>query len=118
MVNEIMGSNLRVRESIALGENENRTFYDIIEASSSFGWTTFDQSILRAFEADLITEDTALLYATRKGRLTQTIDGIKKQRGLLEEKVSGLRLDMANAPQTIRAKAASTPPPLPSTPKP
>src|SRR5207302_814844 len=32
LLNEIMGTNLRVRETIALGENENRSFYDIIEA--------------------------------------------------------------------------------------
>jgi twitching motility protein PilT len=103
MVNEIMGSNLRVREVIALGENENRNFYDIIEASLSFGWTTFDNTLLRAYQAELITEETALLYSTRKGRLTQSIDGLKKQRGLHEDGPTGLRLDR---PQS------STPPPL------
>jgi twitching motility protein PilT len=93
LLTEVMGSNLRVREAIALGENENRSFYDIIDSNYSFGWTTFDQSIMRAYEADMITEETALLYGTRKGKLTQIIDGIKKQKGLLEEKASGLRLD-------------------------
>ena len=67
LLTEVMGTNLRVREAIAFGENENRTFYDIIEASSTFGWQTFDQSIVRAYEADLLTEETANLYATRKG---------------------------------------------------
>lgn len=99
LLTEVMGSNLRVREAIALGENENRSFYDIIEASYSFGWTTFDQSILRAYEAELITEEIALLYSTRKGKLMQSIDGIKKQRGLLEEKSTGLRLDVPEAPK-------------------
>ncbi|MGB8353772.1 MAG: PilT/PilU family type 4a pilus ATPase [Chthoniobacteraceae bacterium] len=94
LLTEVMGSNLRVREAISLGENENRSFYDIIDSNYSFGWTTFDQSIMRAYEADMISEETALLYATRKGKLTQTIDGIKKQRGLLEDKASGLRLDV------------------------
>jgi len=83
-----------VREAISLGENENRSFYDIIDTNATFGWTTFDQSIMRAYEADLITEETVMLYGTRKGKLTQAIDGIKKQKGLLEEKASGLRLDM------------------------
>lgn len=103
MVNEIMGSNLRVREAIALGENENRTFFDIIEANSTYGWATFDQSIMRAYEAELISEETALLYATRKGKMSQAIDGIKKRHGLLEEGKSGLRLDVPEA---------ATPPPL------
>jgi twitching motility protein PilT len=104
MLNEIMGSNLRVREAVALGENENRSFYDIIDANISFGWTTFDNTILRAYQADLITEETALLYSTRKGRLTQAIDGLKKQRGLQDEGPTGLRLDKPHA---------AVPPPVP-----
>jgi twitching motility protein PilT len=39
---EIMGSNLRVQESIRLGESEGKSFYEIIEASQPFGWRTFD----------------------------------------------------------------------------
>ncbi len=105
LLTEVMGSNLRVREAISLGENENRSFYDIIDSNYSFGWTTFDQSIMRAYEAEMITEETALLYGTRKGKLTQIIDGIKKQKGLLHEGASGLRLD---TPETKH----STPPPI------
>ena len=90
---EIMGNNLRTKESVALGETENRDFYDIITDSSSFGWMTFDQSITRAYEADLISEETAVLYATRKGIIQRNIDQIKKQRGLGAEMSSGLRLD-------------------------
>src|SRR5439155_22696839 len=62
LLNEIMGHNLRTREAIALGEGEHRSFYEIIEASAPFGWMTFDQSILRAYEQDLITEETARLF--------------------------------------------------------
>jgi twitching motility protein PilT len=94
MLNEIMGTNLRIRETIALGEADGRTFYDIIEANSTFGWTTFDQSLSRAYQADLITEETANLYATSKPKMTRFIDGVKKQRGLDEEKPTGMRLDM------------------------
>jgi twitching motility protein PilT len=94
---EIMGSNLRTREAVSLGEGENRDFYDIISDSASFGWITFDQSITQAYEADLIDEETALLYATRKGVIQRNIDQIKKQRGIGMEMSSGLRLD---APET------------------
>jgi len=93
MLNEIMGTNLRVRETVALGEAEGRTFYEIIEASSTFGWTTFDQSLGHAYQSDLITEDTANLYATNKAKMTRLIDAVKKQRGLEDNKPTGLRLD-------------------------
>src|SRR5947209_17955112 len=35
---EIMGSNLRTKESIVQGESEGKTFYEIIEYSQSFEW--------------------------------------------------------------------------------
>jgi len=94
---ELMGSNLRTREAIMLGEGENRDFYDIITDSVSFGWVTFDQSICRAYDAGLISEETALLYATRKGVVQRNIDQIKKQRGVAVEMSTGLRLDTPSA---------------------
>jgi len=98
LLTEIMGYNLRTRETIALGESENRSFYEIIEASSPFGWTTFDQSILNAYEAGTISEETARLFASKKGRVTRGIDLIQKTRGIDKQTDTGLRLDLpANA---------------------
>ena len=98
LLTEILGHNLRTRETVALGEGEHRSFYEIIEASSPFGWLTFDQSILNAYESGLITEETAKLYASRKGRVTRGVDLIQKARGIDTELDSGLRLDLpANA---------------------
>ena len=98
LLTEIVGNNLRTKETIALGEGEHRSFYEIIEASSPFGWMTFDQSILNAFENGMITEETARLFASRKGRVTRGIDLIEKSRGVDRENESGLRLDLpANA---------------------
>lgn len=91
---EVMGNNLRTKETVALGEGEHRSFYEIIEASSPFGWMTFDQSILNAYENDLISEDTAKLFASRKGRITRGIDLIQKARGVDSDLDSGLRLDV------------------------
>ena len=91
---EIMGHNLRTHETIALGEREGRDFYEIIEASAPFGWTTFDQSILRAYEAGQITEETARLFASKKGRVTRGIDLIQKSRGIDTETATGLCLDL------------------------
>src|SRR5256714_12381597 len=94
LLTEIMGHNLRTQEAVAIGEGEHRSFYEIIEASSPFGWMTFDQSILRAYEQELITEETARLFASRKGRITRGIDLIQKQRGVDADLDSGLRLDI------------------------
>ena len=94
LLTEIMGHNLRTQETIALGEGEHRSFHEIIEASSPFGWMTFDQSILNAYQSDLITEETAKLYASRKGRVSRGIDIIQKTRGMETDLDSGLRLDL------------------------
>lgn len=93
LITEIMGNNLRTKETVALGEGEHRSFYEIIEASSQLGWMTFDQSILSAFEDDAISEETARIYASRKGRVTRGIDLIRKARGVDNDLDSGLRLD-------------------------
>jgi len=55
---------------------------------------TFDQSILHAYETDLITEETARLFASRKGRIARGIDLIQKARGIDVDLDSGLRLDL------------------------
>ena len=97
LINEIMGSNLRTREAIALGEDEGRSFYDIIESNATFGWTTFDQALHRAYQANLISEETANLYATNKAKMTRYIDDVKKKRGLDSQESSGLKLDLDSA---------------------
>ena len=94
LLTEIMGNNLRTRETIALGENDSRNFYEIIEASAPFGWRTFDQSVLQAYEAGEITEETARLFSSKKGRVARGIDLIQKARGINSEASGGLRLDL------------------------
>lgn len=104
LLTEIMGHNLRTRESIALGESENRSFYEIIEASAPFGWTTFDQSVLSAYEADLIDDETARLFASKKGLVTRGIDLLQKRRGIEDNQNAGLRLD-PSTDNVVRRKA-------------
>jgi twitching motility protein PilT len=118
MVNEIMGSNLRTREAIFHGEGNGRSFYDIIEAQATFGWTTFDQSLQRVFHAGLISEDTAQLYSSNKARMTRFIDDVKKERGIQDERPTGLRLDTdaPPAPSPAPSHPPATPPPIPSAP--
>ncbi|MGZ8899750.1 MAG: type IV pilus twitching motility protein PilT [Limisphaerales bacterium] len=89
---EIMGSNLRVRDSIVMGEGEGKSFYEIIEASYTFGWRTFDQACLDAYDQGLVTEETALLYCSKKGPVTRGIDNIKKRRGETTTDVDSLAM--------------------------
>jgi twitching motility protein PilT len=93
LVTELMGSSLRSREAIALGENENRRFADIIEAGSTMGWHSFEQLLAKAFEDDLITDETTLLYSVNKQLMHQRVDAIKKRANTPES--HGLK--MANA---------------------
>lgn len=105
---EVMGSNLRTQESIRLGESEGKSFYEIIEASYTFGWRTFDHSCLEAYEAGKITEETALLYCTKRGPVTRGIDNIKKSRGESTTSESGLRMRAGAAPGAETAAVSPT----------
>ena len=95
LVMEILGNNLRTRETIALGESEGRTFYEIIEASEPFGWITFDQCLIDAFEKGLLTEEICMNFSTKKGKMTRALDLVKKKRGEGINESSGLQLDLA-----------------------
>jgi twitching motility protein PilT len=90
---EIMGTNLRVKDAILHGEGEGKTFYEIIEASSAYGWTTFDQHIVGLYKKGLISEETALAYATSKGIVGRGIDGVKSARGEKTTDIEGLEID-------------------------
>jgi twitching motility protein PilT len=94
LVQEIMGNSLRTRETIALGENEDRNYYDIIEQSYTFGWCTFDQSIVTAYEHGKISEETAVLYSTNKGKMSRFIDDVKKRQNTSVVETSGMKLDV------------------------
>ncbi len=92
LVTEIMGSSLRTRETLLYGEGENRSFQEIIEAGSTLGWHSFDQSLMRAFEDDLISEETALLFCTHKNKMRRDLEMAKKMRCPVEEEPSGLKM--------------------------
>jgi twitching motility protein PilT len=106
---EIMGANLRVQESIRLGETEGKSFYEIIEASEPFGWRTFDFSALEAYEQGKITEESALLYCTKRGPVTRGIDNLKKERGEPTHSMNSLRM------RPGQAVGKGAPPPVPAT---
>jgi twitching motility protein PilT len=105
---EIMGSNLRTKESIVLGESEGKSFHEIMEASYTFGWRSFDQSCLEAYETNVISEETALLYCSKRGQVQRGIDNIKKKRG---ENTTEFVLKMAEKLET-RPRPTAPPPPV------
>jgi len=97
LITELMGSNLRSREAIQLGEAENRRFSEIIEAGGTMGWHSFEQSLCKAYEEDLITHETAMLYSVNKQTMHQRLDAISKRTSSLE--MHGLK--MANVPRRV-----------------
>src|SRR2546430_4639148 len=89
---EVMGSNLRTKSSISQRESEVKSFYEIIEASTTYGWRTFDGSCLDAYKRGIVTEETAVLFASKRGHVTRGIDAIKKGRGENTSSIIDLRM--------------------------
>jgi twitching motility protein PilT len=85
LITEVLGSSLRTRETIRYGESEGKTFREIIDAATTFGWHSFDHCVLKAFEANEITEESAILYCTDKGRVRRDLDLLNKRIGRPEQ---------------------------------
>jgi twitching motility protein PilT len=90
---EIIGTNLRVKDVILHGESEGKTFYEIMQAGKAFGMTTFDENIVGLYEQGLITQETALAYASRRGVVGRGIDSIKSARGEATTDIEKLEID-------------------------
>ena len=90
---EILGTNMRVKDLILHGETEENTFYDIMENSQAFGMMTFDQCIGEHYKNGLITEETALGYASHKAVVGREIDSIKAAKGERTTAIEGLEVD-------------------------
>lgn len=90
---EIMGTNLRVKDSILHGESEGKTYYEIIQDGTAFGMTTFDDYIIGLYKEGLITEETAMAYASRKGIVGRGLDSVKSGRGEATTDIEDLEVD-------------------------
>jgi twitching motility protein PilT len=99
---EIMGADLRVRESIVHGEAEGRTFYEMMEQRRPFGWTTFDAWILDLYQDGFITEETAISYASQRAIVKRGIDNIKAARGEKTTDIEGLQIDVEYSKRVLR----------------
>ena len=107
LITELMGASMRTREAIALGENDNRRLIDIIEAGTTAGWHSFEQSLGKAYDEQLITEETALLYCGNRNLMRQRLDMINKRRAAAPEAVS-LKMKTVRPPEP----PPSVPPPI------
>jgi twitching motility protein PilT len=90
---EILRANLRVEDSILHGESEGKSFYDIMKSGRAFGMVTFDDSLVSLYEQGLITEETAVAYASRKGVVGRGIDSVKSARGEATTDIEKLEMD-------------------------
>lgn len=90
---EIMNNNIRVKDTILNGESEGKTFYEILDSGEAFNMQTFDKDILRRYEQGLITEETALAYASHRSVVGRGIDQIKARKGEKTSEIEGLKLD-------------------------
>ena len=101
---EILCTSLRVKDAVLHGESEGKTFYEIVEAGGAFGMKTFDQDILRLFQDGLITEESALAYASHKITVRRGIDDIKTKLGLVTSDIEELALDNEYGKHTFEGK--------------
>ena len=90
---EIMTSNMRVKDTIINGESEGKTYYEIITNGDAYGMWTFDQHIMKLYEEGLITEETALAYASRKAVVGRGIDTLKSAKGEKTTDIDELNMD-------------------------
>ncbi len=90
---EIMGHNLRISELIEQGEDEVKTYFDVIEASEHLGWQTFESCLLRLYDNGIINETDALLNSNRKNIMLQKIDYIKNKKGQKSSELQALQID-------------------------
>jgi twitching motility protein PilT len=92
---EVLRSNIRVKDTVLNGESEGKTFYDIMQAGRPFGMTTFDDHIVGLYEQGLITQETAMAFASHKGVAGRGIDSVKSARGEATTDIDDLEIDRA-----------------------
>ncbi len=90
---EILRMNIRVKEAVLQGESEGKTYYEMMQAGRPFGMTTFDDYIISLYEQGLITQDTALAYASNKAVAGRGIDKVKSARGESTTDIKDLEID-------------------------
>lgn len=95
---EVMGSTLLIKDIIANGENEDKTFYNAIASMRPMGFQTFDQHILDLYHEKLISEETARVFCSKKTVVSRGLDTLKAEAGDVEG--MGFRLMLESDPNS------------------
>jgi twitching motility protein PilT len=76
---EILRSTNRTRDYILKGESEGRSLIDAMHDGSVDGMQTFDDELEKLWERKVISEDTAMAYATNPTNLAlRLVDGVPR----------------------------------------
>lgn len=102
---EIMYNNMRVKDIILNGETEDKNIYDIIRDGDAYGMWTFDQHILKMFDENRITEETAMAYASRRAVVGRSIDTVKAERGETTTDIADLSMDQEYEKESTGAQS-------------
>ncbi len=90
---EVMRTSLRIKDLILNGEQEERTYYNVIKEGSALHMRTFDQHILELFSDGVIAEETAFRYCSQRSEIGRGIDRIKSARGEATSTLSDLAME-------------------------
>ncbi len=90
---EIMGSTLLIRDIIMNGEAEDKNLYNAIASMRPLGFQTFDQHILDLCDEGAISEETALVFGSRKSIMTRGLDALRAGAGHIDELEEKLTLE-------------------------
>ncbi len=90
---EILCTSLRIKDLLINGESEEKTFYNVLQEGSTLSMQTFDQHLLRLYEEGVITEDSAMGYATNRSAIKRGMDTVKQARGEKTSDINGLEMD-------------------------
>jgi len=96
---EVLCTSLRVKDLILNGEDDEKTFYNIIHQGSAIDMRTFDQHILELYESELITEETALRFCSHRNEVSRGMDTIKASRGEATSTLSDLAMEEEEQPR-------------------
>lgn len=96
---EVMCTSLRVRDLILNGETEEKTFYNVVKEGVTRNMRTFDQHLIELFQSGLITEDTAVSYASHRSEVKRGLDTIKSARGERTSSIEGLAMEAEDEDQ-------------------
>ena len=88
-----MGSNLRTREAILLGESDLRDFHDIITAVAADRLAYLRALAARGLQEEKITEETAMVYSVNKSQMRKDLDLAKKEMFPQSDEPCGLKLN-------------------------